>query len=215
MMLPPEKHEEDLVVLLRKVIVQAMEDYSGLLPIRYRPKRALGRALYESHLVFSSSDFVFKYFLDDEERPMNIEEALKRTSSSARASLGVLRKHLKTQAKALIAQEVQDMLKVPDIVVIAGSPYKVVVSTTEPYNIDFERHIITLNDSDKGIDTAMLAFVSVMLEESEIKARFSSIKTFARLMSEFLALNGNIFFSRDVSRCRPIPPQTNDQEEED
>ena len=88
------------------------------------------------------------------------------------------------------------------MVVIAGSPYKVIVSATEPYNIDFERHIITLNDADKGIETAMLAFVSVMLEESEIKARASSIRSFARLLSEFLALNGNIFFSRDVARCR-------------
>lgn len=198
-----DKHEKDLKVLLLKVISQAMEDYSGLLPIRYRPKRALGRALYEAHLVFSSAEFCFKYFLDDLENPMKIGEALKRVSSSARADLGILRKHLKKQVQEVIEREITDMLKVPDVVVINGSPYQVIISVSERFKIDYDRHIIILNDSDKKIERAMYAFVTIMLEESGITATVDSVKQFSRLLSEFLAINGNIFFSRDVTKCRP------------
>ena len=209
-MISSEKHEEDLRVLLLKVVNQTIEDSYSLLPVRYRPKRALGRALFDAHAILSNENYTFKYFFDDDEKELTVKKALKMASNSPKAKLSVLTTYIKSKIEAVVNEEVSSMLRTPDVVVINRMPYRIIIGP-HPQNIDFEEHIIYLNEKKKDLPTAMHKILCVMLDISDIKARASSIETLVRLLSEFLALNGNIFFTRDVNKCRQGKGIQNDE----
>ena len=136
-MISSEKHEEDLRVLLLKVVNQTIEDSYSLLPVRYRPKRALGRALFDAHAILSNENYTFKYFFDDDEKELTVKKAFKMASNSPKAKLSVLTTYIKSKIEAVVNEEVSSMLRTPDVVVINRMPYRIIIGP-HPQNIDFE-----------------------------------------------------------------------------
>jgi hypothetical protein len=219
--LPPEKHERDFYFLLLQVINQARTDFYSLIPVRYRMKRATGLHLWLAQRVFASTDYTFKYFLDDEEKPINIVQALKSSLHTNKVDLKKLQDYLENEAKAVVDQEVKDMLKVPEVFVYKTTAWRVIFNCKTPSN-DKENAVMRLRGDSKDVEGFYTALGRLYLDElssipgmNTVSENEAAASTLGKSIAEFLAVNGNIFFDRNVYKCRVSPVEDDLALEED
>ncbi len=219
--LPPEKHERDFYFLLLQVINQARTDFYSLIPVRYRMKRATGLHLWLAQRVFASADYTFKYFLDDEEKPINIVQALKSSLHTNKVDLKKMQEYLEKEARAVVDQEVKDMLKVPEVFVFETTAWRVIFNCKVAFN-DKENAVMRLKGDSRDVEGFYTALGWLYFDNlcslpsmKGITGNDEIASTLGKSIAEFLAINGNIFFDRNVYKCRVSPVEEDVLPEED
>lgn len=184
-----------LSLIARKVLLQAMQDYSQLQHPRYRRRKHLKKAYESAVELFFDPEYRLASFEDEWGEDMDLEAFLKVATERERVDIPALHDHLITsslkywEAKAMQIQVVE----IPEDICIEGHVYTVTNSTeVDSFEIDFDSKEIVLNtdhSDSENQEAFCLAVMELVFHHEELNMSTSMRKRLGKVWFRTLRIN--------------------------
>ncbi len=196
----------DLTKIAVHVFRQVVEDYVHLQHPLTRVKKYIHEAFLSAVDMFWDPQYEMSSFLNDEGKPMNLEEFLMLAADRSNLNKDALIKYLQKESESYWKNKHMNTIDIPEIMMVCNVPYNVCQRDSDTFEVDYDNRILYVNKTmtDQNNVQFCAALLEIICFHQDLKISKAARQEIGTKLYDTLKINNS--FKEPKTQDRQVLP---------